>query len=79
MVIKKTAKSGEFYGLNIKILDQSVEEVDLGSYITNTAKTTKEIKIRIAKAKNQFYKIGKFVTNKNVSLAIRKRLVDCCV
>ena len=83
MVIKETAKSDELCGLNIKICDQSVEEVDrftyLGSYITNTAKTTKEIKIRIDKAKNQFYKIGKFVRNKNVSLAIRKRLVDCYV
>jgi len=83
MVVKKTAKFGQLTGVNIQIEGQRIEEVDrfvyLGSMITNEMRNINEIKMRIARAKNHFYKLGRFLTNKKINIMTRKRIVDCYV
>ena len=74
---------GQLTGVNIQIEGQRIEEVDrfvyLGSMITNEMRSINEIKMRIARAKNQFYKLGRFLTNKKIKIMARKRIVDCYV
>ena len=82
MVVKKRAKLGQLTGVNIQIEGQCIEEVDrfvyLGSMITNKMRNINEIKMRIARAKKQFYKLGRFLTNKQINMT-RKRIVNCYV
>ena len=47
--------------------------------ITNEMRNIHEMKMRIARAKNHFYKLGRFLTNKKINIMTRKRIVDCYV
>ena len=58
MVVKKTAKLEQLTGVNIQIEGQRIEEINrfvyLGSMITTKMRSINEIKMRIARARNQF-------------------------
>ena len=83
MVVKQTAKLGQLTGVHIQIDGQHIEEVDravyLGSMIKNEMRNIIEIKLCIARAKNQVFKLGRFLTNKKSNIMTRKRIVDCYV
>ena len=69
--------------MNITISGRKVDQVKqftyLGSVISNDAYSTREIKTRIALAKNAFSKHSRTLTAKKLKQSLRKRLVKCLV
>ena len=77
------SKKAETPRCNIHINNKQLKQVDkfcyLGSTIKSDGRCDGEIKKRIAEAKNAFNKMRNFLTNKNISLQIRKRGVKTFV
>ena len=51
----------------------------LGMTIGSDGRSLKEIKIRIAQAKNAFADLTKILTNPHLSFKTRKRVLDCYI
>ena len=80
MVISKTEAS---IRTNIVIDGEALEQVEkykyLGSVITQDGRCKEEIKTRIGIAKTAFNKIKTLVTNRSLSLTLRRRFIKCYV
>jgi len=76
MVISKKAEN---VPVNIIIKGERLEQVGrfkyLGSLITKDARCEQEIRTRIALAKGAYSKIKQLVTNRSISLSLRKRFI----
>lgn len=77
MVISK--RYDQSMTVNIKLKNETIEQVQefcyLGSLITQENNSKKEIRRRIALAKHAFEKKRTLLTNKNLSIRIRKKLI----
>ena len=80
MVVTKNEQSPK---INISINNHNIEQVDqfnyLGSMISQDARCGIEIKRRIILAKNAFSNIRNLLTNRKLSIKIRKRFLKCYV
>ena len=81
MVVKK--ESMPHINCRICIKGEELKRVDsfkyLGSIITEDGRCTKDIKSRIAQAKQAFNDLRKVLCNKNMSFSVRKRVLVCYV
>lgn len=72
-------RSGQRNTLNIKIRDESVEQVKefyyLGSLFTVDSRSTKEVKRRIALAKQIFKKKRSLLINNNLKIETRNNFI----
>ncbi len=83
-VSKKNIKVGTLQrSVKLRCDGEDIEEVAsfqyLGSVVTNDGRCQQEVKTRIAKAKNQFNRMRKFLCNRKISLELRKRIMKCYV
>ena len=68
---------------SIKVDGKDLEQVEhfkyLGQTVNQEGRSEQEIKIRIAKAKSTFISMRNILTSKDISLALRIRLVKCYI
>ena len=68
---------------SIKVDGEEIEQVDamkyLGATLTEDGRSKTEIKIRIAKAKSSFSEMKSLLTSKELTLNLRKRLLNCYI
>ena len=68
---------------SIKVDGEEIEQVDamkyLGATLTEDGRSKTEIKIRIAKAKSSFSEMKSLLTSKELTLSLRKRLLNCYI
>ena len=80
MLISKVTPSAEFH---ITVDNGAIKEVDsfvyLGQLLTQDAKFDKEILRRTSIARGTFNKMKSTLTNRNINLKTRKRILKCCV
>ena len=77
------SKANENIRVNIRLNGEELEQVErfkyLGSYITRDGRCEEEIRMRINMAKDAFQKIKSLVTNRAISLSLRKRFLKTYV
>lgn len=77
MVISRKAATPK---CNIQINGKALKQVDkyvyLGTIITSDGRCSNEIRARIAKAKSTFNSMKKILTNTNLSITVRKRVLQ---
>ncbi|KAI5695438.1 hypothetical protein M8J77_005016 [Diaphorina citri] len=80
MLISKTPND---HDLNISLKNTLIEEVKefcyLGSKVTNNNKSSPDIKVRIALAKQAFQNKNQLLTSKHLSIDLRKRFIKTFV
>ncbi|KAI5739387.1 hypothetical protein M8J77_018683 [Diaphorina citri] len=80
MLISKTPND---HDLNISLKNTLIEEVKefcyLGSKVTNNNKSSPDIKVRIAPAKQAFQNKNQLLTSKHLSIDLRKRFIKTFV
>ena len=68
---------------SIKLTLRKIEQVDamkyLGATLTEDRRSRTEIKIRIARAKSSFSEMKRLLTSKELTLNLRKRLLNCYI
>ena len=68
---------------NIKINDTTLKQVQhfkyLGTIISSDGKCQTEVKNRISQAKTTFHKMKHILTNANLSVETRKRVMKCYI
>ena len=68
---------------SIKVDGEEIEQVDamtyLGATLTEDRRSKTEIKIRIAGAKSSFSDMKSLLTSKELTLNLRKRLLNCYI
>ena len=83
--VKKTkamivCKNQESVNLSLKIGNEIVEQVQqfqyLGTLITSDGRCEKEVKARIGQAETQLTKMRKFLSDRKVNIATRKRMLN---
>ena len=66
---------------NINVDGKDLEQVEhfkyLGQVVNQEGRSEQEIKIRIAQAKSNFIRMRNILTSKDITLALRIRLVKC--
>ena len=69
--------------VSIKVDGEEIEQVDAMKYLdatlTEDGRSKTEIKIRIAKAKSSFSEMKNLLTSKELTLNLRKRLLNCYI
>ena len=77
------SKGNENARANISVRGEVLEQVErykyLGSIVTQDGRCFEEIKTRTAIAKNAFNKIQALVTNRSISVSLRKRFIKAYV
>jgi hypothetical protein len=67
----------------IKVDDKTLKQTNsfkyLGTWITSDGRCTQEIKCRIAQAKAAFMKMKSIITNRELELDVRKRIIQCYI
>ena len=80
MLISKVTPSAEFH---ITVDNGAIKQVDsfvyIGQLLTEDTKCEKEILHRISIARGTFNKMKSTLTNRNINLETRKRILKCYV
>lgn len=83
MVTSKKTKAQDKPGCNISVNNQILKQVESFKYLGTTlawdGRDEKEIRIRIAQAKDTFNKMKNILRNKNISFQTRFRVLRCYV
>ena len=76
-------KGSDQVRINVRVGEEALEQVEkykyLGSLVTQDGRCVEDIKTRIAIAKNAFTKIKAMVTNRAISINLRKRFIKAYV
>ena len=81
--IMVVTKGSDMVRVNVRVGEEVLEQVEkykyLGSLVTQDGRCVEDIKTRIAIAKNAFTKIKAMVTNRAISINLRKRFIKAYV
>ena len=76
-------KGSDMVRVNVRVGEEVLEQVEkykyLGSLVTQDGRCVEDIKTRIAIAKNAFTKIKAMITNRAISINLRKRFIKAYV